>query len=152
MPGRSYQTKPGLPSWCQVNIKCFCAKSTCLCSNCRNISSLTLVQKVIPGYLQRTVDNFPWSFAWCSPHDKIMCFNFSSWFFKHMCSNIPSKILVCFCENFISVHYTHDVRADVLHVLEMHYTHDVRADVLHVLEMRHQNLMMDIFISFLAEI
>jgi hypothetical protein len=43
MPGRSYQTKPGLP---------------CLGSNYRNINSLTLVQKVIPGYLQRTVDNY----------------------------------------------------------------------------------------------
>jgi hypothetical protein len=29
MPGRSYQTKPGLPLGCQVNIKCFYAKSTC---------------------------------------------------------------------------------------------------------------------------
>jgi hypothetical protein len=56
-PGRSYQTKPGLPSRGEVNIKCFYAKSTCLCSNYRNSSSLTLVQKVIPGYLQRTVDN-----------------------------------------------------------------------------------------------
>jgi hypothetical protein len=27
-------------------------------SNYRNISSLTLMQKVIPGYLQRTVDNY----------------------------------------------------------------------------------------------
>jgi hypothetical protein len=36
MPGRSYQTKPGLTSGCQVNIKCFYAKSTCLCSNYRN--------------------------------------------------------------------------------------------------------------------
>jgi hypothetical protein len=35
-----------------VNIKCFYAKSTCLGSNYRNINSLTLVQKVIPGYLQ----------------------------------------------------------------------------------------------------
>jgi hypothetical protein len=49
---------PGLPLGCQVNIKCFYAKSTCLGSNYRNISSLTLVQKVIPGYLQRTVDNY----------------------------------------------------------------------------------------------
>jgi hypothetical protein len=57
---RSYQTKPGLPSGCQVNIKCLYAKSTCLGSNYRNISSLTLVQKVIPGYLQRTVDNYLW--------------------------------------------------------------------------------------------
>jgi hypothetical protein len=39
MPGRSYQTKPGLPSGCQVNIKCFYAKSTCLGSNYRNIKS-----------------------------------------------------------------------------------------------------------------
>jgi hypothetical protein len=46
MPGRSYQTKPGLPSGCQVNNKCVYAKCT--------ISSLTLMQKVIPGYLQRT--------------------------------------------------------------------------------------------------
>jgi hypothetical protein len=44
-------------SGCPVNIKCFYAKSTCLGSNYRNLSSLTLVQKVIPGYLQRTVDN-----------------------------------------------------------------------------------------------
>jgi hypothetical protein len=51
MPGISYQTKPGLPSGCQVNIKCFSAKSICLCSNYRNTSSLTLVQKVIPVYL-----------------------------------------------------------------------------------------------------
>jgi hypothetical protein len=50
MPGKSYQTKPDLPSGCQVNIKCFYAKSTRLGSNYRNISSLTLVQKVIPGY------------------------------------------------------------------------------------------------------
>jgi hypothetical protein len=77
MPGRSYQTKAGLPSGCQVNIKCFYAKSTCHGSNYRNISSLTLVQKVIPGYLQRTVDNYSraylwlisWSFAWCSSHE-----------------------------------------------------------------------------------
>jgi hypothetical protein len=54
MPGISYQTKPGLPSGCQVNIKCFYAKSTCLGSNYRNVSSRTLVQKVIPGYMQRT--------------------------------------------------------------------------------------------------
>jgi hypothetical protein len=53
----SNQIKPGLPSLasgCQVNIKCFYAmRSTCLGSNYRNISSLTLglVQKVIPGYL-----------------------------------------------------------------------------------------------------
>jgi hypothetical protein len=51
MPGWSYQTKPGLPSGCQVNIECFYAKSTCHGSNYRNISSLTLVQKVIPEYL-----------------------------------------------------------------------------------------------------
>jgi hypothetical protein len=47
IPERSYQTKPGLPSGCQVNVNCFYAKSTCLGSNYRNISSLTLVQKVI---------------------------------------------------------------------------------------------------------
>jgi hypothetical protein len=47
MPGRSYQTKLGLPPGCQVKMKCFYAKSTCLGSNYRNISSLTLVQKVI---------------------------------------------------------------------------------------------------------
>jgi hypothetical protein len=40
----SNQTKP---SGCQVNIKCFYAKSTCLGSNYRNIISLILVQKVI---------------------------------------------------------------------------------------------------------
>jgi hypothetical protein len=38
MPGRSYQTKPGFPSGCQVNIKCFYAKG--LGSNYRNINSL----------------------------------------------------------------------------------------------------------------
>jgi hypothetical protein len=32
-------------------------RNTSLGSNYRNISSRTLVQKVIPGYLQRTVDN-----------------------------------------------------------------------------------------------
>jgi hypothetical protein len=65
MPGRSYQTKPG----CQVNIKCFYAKCTCLGSNNRNISSLTLVQKVIPGYLQRTVDNYSRACLWLISHD-----------------------------------------------------------------------------------
>jgi hypothetical protein len=55
MPGWSCQTKPGLASGCQVNIKCLYVKSTCLGSNYRNISSLTLVQKVIPGYFQRTI-------------------------------------------------------------------------------------------------
>jgi hypothetical protein len=49
----SNQTRPPI-RW-QVNIKCFHAMSTWLGSNYRN--SLTLVQKVIPGYLQRTVDN-----------------------------------------------------------------------------------------------
>jgi hypothetical protein len=70
MPGRSYQTKPGLPSGFHVNIKCFYAKSTCLIgSNYRNISSLTLVQKDIPGYLQRTVDNYSWAYLWLISHD-----------------------------------------------------------------------------------
>jgi hypothetical protein len=69
MPGRSYQTKPGLPSGCQVNIKCFYAKSTCLGSNYRNIGSLTLVQKVIPGYLQRSVDNYSRAYLWLISHD-----------------------------------------------------------------------------------
>jgi hypothetical protein len=69
MPGRSYQTKPGLPSGCQVNIKCFYAKSTCLGSNYTNISSLTLAQKVIPGYLQRTVDNYSRAYLWLISHD-----------------------------------------------------------------------------------
>jgi hypothetical protein len=69
MPGRSYQTKPGLPSGCKVNIKCFYAKSTCLGSNYRNISSLTLEQKVIPGYLQRTVDNYSRAYLWLISHD-----------------------------------------------------------------------------------
>jgi hypothetical protein len=54
----SNQTRPPITTGCQVNIKCFYAKRTCLGSNYRNISSLTLVQKVIPGYLQRTVDNY----------------------------------------------------------------------------------------------
>jgi hypothetical protein len=67
MPGRSYQTKPGLPSVCQVNIKCFYAKSTCFGSNYRNINSLTLVQKVIPGYLQRTVANYSRAYLWLIP-------------------------------------------------------------------------------------
>jgi hypothetical protein len=69
MPGRSYQTKPGLSSGCQVYIKCFYAKSTCLGSNYRNISSLTLVQKVIPVYLQRTVDNYSRAYLWLISHD-----------------------------------------------------------------------------------
>jgi hypothetical protein len=64
MPGRSYQTKPGLPSGCQVNIKCFYAMSTCLGSHYRNINSLTLV---IPGYLQRTVDNYSRVYLWLIP-------------------------------------------------------------------------------------
>jgi hypothetical protein len=64
MPGRSYQTKPVLPSGCQVNIKCFYAKRTCLCSNNRS-----MVQKVIPGYLQRTVDNYSWAYLWLISHD-----------------------------------------------------------------------------------
>jgi hypothetical protein len=59
----------GLPSGCQVNIKCFYAKSTCLGSNYRNISSLTLVQKVIPRYLQRTVDNHSRAYLWLISHD-----------------------------------------------------------------------------------
>jgi hypothetical protein len=46
LPGRSYQTKPGLPSGCQVNTKCFYVKSTCLGSNYKNINSRTLVQNV----------------------------------------------------------------------------------------------------------
>jgi hypothetical protein len=71
MPGRySYQTKPGLPSGCQVNIKCFNAKSTCLCSNYRNISSRTLVQNIIPGYLQRPVDTNSWAYMWLISHDR----------------------------------------------------------------------------------
>jgi hypothetical protein len=74
MPGRSYQTEPGLPSGCQVNIKCFYAKSTCLDSNYRNISSLTLVQMVIPGYLQRTVDNYS-----CGLFPMIFRMVFPSW-------------------------------------------------------------------------
>jgi hypothetical protein len=78
MPGRSYQTKPGLPSGCQVNIKCFYAKCTCLGSNYRNISSLTLVQKVIPGYLQSTVDNYSWAYLWLIPMIfRMVC---TSWF------------------------------------------------------------------------
>jgi hypothetical protein len=48
MPGRSYQTKPG---------------------NYRNINSLTLVQKVISGYLQRTVDNYSRAYLWLISHD-----------------------------------------------------------------------------------
>jgi hypothetical protein len=69
MPGRSCQTKPGLPSGCQVNIKCFYAKSTRLGSNYRNLSSLILVQKVIRGYLQRTVDNNSRAYLWLISHD-----------------------------------------------------------------------------------
>jgi hypothetical protein len=73
MPGRSYQTKPGLPSGCQVNIKCFYAKSTCLGSIIETSSvwpwCRTLVQKVIPGYLQRTVDNYSWAYLWLISHD-----------------------------------------------------------------------------------
>jgi hypothetical protein len=42
---------------------------SCLGSNYRNISSLTLVQKVIPGYLQRTVDNYSRAYLWLVSHD-----------------------------------------------------------------------------------
>jgi hypothetical protein len=52
-----------------VNIKCFYAEGTCLGSNYRNISSLTLVQKVIPGYLQRSVDNYSRAYLWLISHD-----------------------------------------------------------------------------------
>jgi hypothetical protein len=38
-------------------------------SNYRNISSLTLVQKVIPGYLTRTVDNYNRAYVWLISHD-----------------------------------------------------------------------------------
>jgi hypothetical protein len=58
----SNQTRPPIrvPGEHQV----FLAKSTCLGSNHKNISSLTLVQKVIPGYLQRTVDNYSRAYLW----------------------------------------------------------------------------------------
>jgi hypothetical protein len=64
----SNQTKPliRVPGEHQVFL---CKKSTCLGSNYRNISSLTLVQKVIPGYLQRTVDNYSRAFPWLISHD-----------------------------------------------------------------------------------
>jgi hypothetical protein len=63
----SNQTRPPIrvPGEHQV----FYAKSTCLGSNYRNISSLTLVQKVIPGYLQRTVDNYSRAYLWLISHD-----------------------------------------------------------------------------------
>jgi hypothetical protein len=35
----------------------------------QNISSLSLVQKVIPGYLQRTVDNYCQAYLWLISHD-----------------------------------------------------------------------------------
>jgi hypothetical protein len=38
-------------------------------SNYRNIGSMTLVQKVIPGYLQRTVDNYSRAYLWLISHD-----------------------------------------------------------------------------------
>jgi hypothetical protein len=41
----------------------------CLGSNYRNISCLTLVQKVIPGYLQMNVDNYSWACLWLISHD-----------------------------------------------------------------------------------
>jgi hypothetical protein len=81
MPGRSYQTKPGFPSGCQVNIKCFYVKRTCLGSNYRNINSLTLVQKVIPGYLQRNVDNYSRAYLWLIP--MIFRLVFPSWLSGH---------------------------------------------------------------------
>jgi hypothetical protein len=49
--------------------RCFYAKSTCLGSNYRNINSLTLVQKVISRYLQRTVDNYSRAYLWLIAHD-----------------------------------------------------------------------------------
>jgi hypothetical protein len=87
MPGRSYQTKPGLPSGCQVNIKCFYAKCTRLGSNYRNISSLTLVQKVMPGYLQRTVDNYSRAYLWLISHDLSHGVPLMIFFSKKWCSS-----------------------------------------------------------------
>jgi hypothetical protein len=40
-----------------------------LALNYRNISSLTLVQKIIPGYLQRPVDNYSRAYLWLISHD-----------------------------------------------------------------------------------
>jgi hypothetical protein len=64
----SNQTRPPIrvPGENQVFLY---AKSTCLGSKYRNISSLTLVQKVIPVYLQRTVDNYSRVYLWFISHD-----------------------------------------------------------------------------------
>jgi hypothetical protein len=82
------------PSGCQVNIKCFYAKSTCIGSNYRNISSLTLVQKVIQGYLQRTVDNYSRAYLWLISHDlshgvplMINAYYTDHWRKKRRCTN-----------------------------------------------------------------
>jgi hypothetical protein len=69
-PWHAWTVLSNLPSGCQVNIKCYYAKSICLGSNYRNINSLTLVQKVIPGYLQRTVDNYSRGYLWLISHDR----------------------------------------------------------------------------------
>jgi hypothetical protein len=63
----SNQTRPliRVPGEHQV----FYAKCTCLGSNYRNISSLTLVQKVIPGYLQRTWIIIARVYLWLISHD-----------------------------------------------------------------------------------
>jgi hypothetical protein len=59
--GRSYQTKPGFPSGCQVNIKCFYAKSTCLGSHlgfgfCHQSSPFHFSLNLI---FHTPTDNFP---------------------------------------------------------------------------------------------
>jgi hypothetical protein len=70
MPGRSYQTKPGLPSGRQVNIKCFYAKGTC--------SVLALIietSAVWPWYRRsfqdicRGLDNYSRAYLWLISHD-----------------------------------------------------------------------------------
>jgi hypothetical protein len=70
LSNRSYQTKPGLPSGYQVNIKCFYAKSTCLGSNYRNISSLTLVYRRSFQYICRELwINYSRAYLWLISHD-----------------------------------------------------------------------------------
>jgi hypothetical protein len=56
---------------CQVNIKCFYAKVPVLALIIETsaVWPAALVQKVIPGYLQRTVDNDSWAYLWLISHD-----------------------------------------------------------------------------------
>jgi hypothetical protein len=62
MPGRSYQTKPGLPSGCQVSIKCFLAliiETSAVWPWCRRS-----FQDICRG-----LDDYSWAYLWLIFHD-----------------------------------------------------------------------------------